>query len=148
MRWKQSSKTIKTPTLIKINSMLYHSMQPETTWMECRPSEISPAQYPRHPDGSEFTLPVTSVVGPVGAVGAAVGAGASQTQLDAEERYEEMGWTWVNHWTWKNHKNATTGKMSCRQIPMSIGQNEAFAIHCGAEDGWNMGKWEDGINWS
>ena len=46
-----------------------------------------------------------------------------------------------------NHKN-TTGNMSCRQIPMSIGQNEAFAIHCGAEDGWNMGKWEDGINWS
>jgi hypothetical protein len=56
--------------------------------MECRPSEISPAQYPRHPrhpDGSEFTLPVTSVVGPVGAVGAAVGTGASQTQLVAAE---------------------------------------------------------------
>lgn len=45
------------------------------------------------------------------------------------------------------HKN-TTGTMSCRQIPMSIGQNEAFAIHCRAEDGWNMGKWEDDGRWN
>ena len=63
--------------------------------MECGPSEISPAQYlrhPQHPHGAEFILPVTSVVGPVGAVGAAVGTGASQTQLvAAEERYEQMG---------------------------------------------------------
>jgi len=53
--------------------------------MECGPSEISPAQYirhPQHPHGAKFILPVTSVVGPVGAVGAAVGAGASLPRKD------------------------------------------------------------------